>query len=190
METHLDGLSPSQTIGPFFHGFLQVDGRVAGPDARGERIALWIRLSDADREPMADAMVEVWQADAEGRYPHPADPRGADADPEVRGHGRLAADGEGVCVFETVRPGRVPGPEGRLQAPHVLVSVFARGILNRVATRVYFEGDPANDDDPVLKCVPEERRHTLLARRSEVDPTVWRIEIRLSGEGETVFFDV
>ena len=188
METRFDGLTPSQTIGPFFHGFLAVDGRLAGPGVRGERITLSIRVLDGDGEPVADGMVEIWQADAEGRYPHPDDPRHAGADPAFRGSGRLAADAEGVCRFETVYPGRVPAPGGGEQAPHVLVSLFARGILERIATRVYFAGDPANAEDPVLASVPEHRRQTLLARRT--DASTWSIEIRLSGAEETVFFDV
>ena len=190
MEFHFDGLSPSQTVGPFFHGFLRVDGRVAGPDARGEHIVLSIRVIDGDGEPVKDGMVEIWQADAQGIYPHAADPRGANADPAFRGHGRVAGDADGVHRFDTVRPGRVMGPDGTLQAPHVLVSIFARGILNRIATRIYFDGDPANAEDAVLGLVPEHRRHTLLARPDPSDVSVWAIEIRLSGEGETVFFDV
>ena len=190
MELHFDGPTPSQTVGPFFHGFLPVDGRVAGPAARGDRITLILRLLDADGEPVSDGMIEIWQADSAGIYPHPEDARAADAAPDVRGAGRLETDEDGVCAFETVRPGRVPGPGGSLQAPHVMVSIFARGILNRIATRVYFDGDPANAEDPVLALVPESRRATLVAHPEPSAPSVWRVEIRLGGEGETVFFDV
>jgi protocatechuate 3,4-dioxygenase, alpha subunit len=190
MESNADGLTPSQTIGPFFHGFLPVDGRLAGPDAQGERIGLSLRVLDEDAEPVSDAMVEVWQADAAGRYAHPDDAREGEPDPEFRGYGRLATDTDGVCVFETVRPGRVPGLNGAPQAPHVAVTILARGLLYWLATRVYFEGDPANEEDPVLASLPEHRRHTLLARPHPGAPAVWSLEIRLRGEDETVFFDV
>lgn len=190
METNADGLIPSQTIGPFFHGFLSIDGRLAGPAAKGERIALSIRVVDEDGEPVTDALVELWQADATGKYDHPDDPQEREPDPDFRGYGRLATDSNGVCVFETVRPGRVPGPNGSLQAPHVAVSILARGLLNRLATRVYFAGDPANREDAILVRIPDHRRNTLLARPQPGTPSAWSVEIRLCGEGETVFFDI
>jgi protocatechuate 3,4-dioxygenase, alpha subunit len=190
METNADGLSPSQTIGPFFHGFLPVDGRLAGPEAKGERIALSIRVVDGDGEPVSDAMVEIWQADAAGKYDHPDDPQEREPDPHFRGYGRLATDSDGVCVFETVRPGRVPGPNGTLQAPHVAVSILGRGLLYRLATRVYLASEAANQEDAVLASVPEHRRGTLLAQPHPGAPSVWSLEVRLSGESETVFFDV
>jgi protocatechuate 3,4-dioxygenase, alpha subunit len=190
METNADGLTPSQTIGPFFHGFLPVDGRLAGPAAKGERIALSIRVVDGDGGPVTDALVELWQADASGKYDHPADAQEQEPDPDFRGYGRLATDSSGSCAFETVLPGRVPGLNGALQAPHVAVSILARGLLNRLATRVYFEGDDANREDPVLASIAEHRRATLFARPQPGTPVVWSIEIRLCGERETVFFDV
>ncbi len=185
--------SPSQTIGPFFHFALTADealGRLAGPSARGERIRLACRVLDGDGAPVDDAMIELWQADAGGKYNHPDDAQDKAPDPAFRGFGRLSTNEDGVCVFETVRPGRVPGCGGTLQAPHVNVSVFARGLLNRLVTRLYFAGDAANEDDPVLALVSEDRRHTLMAHPEAGHRDLWNFEIHLCGERETVFFDV
>src|SRR5262249_49755741 len=138
-------IAPSQTIGPFFHFALTRDaarGRVARPGARGERILVRLRLLDGDGIPVTDAMLELWQADASGKYHHPADGEGSDPDPAFYGFGRLATDEEGVCLFETIRPGRVTDASGR-QASHINVSIFARGLLDRLCTRLYFAGDPA-----------------------------------------------
>ncbi len=184
--------SPSQTIGPFFHFALTTDpaqGRLAEAAAKGEHIRLACRVLDGDGALVDDAMIELWQADAGGNYNHPDDTDKA-ADPAFRGFGRLATNPEGACVFETVRPGRVPGGGGKLQAPHVNVSIFARGLLNRLATRIYFADDPANAQDPVLALAPEDRRDTLMAHPDPERRGVWNFDIRLSGERETVFFDV
>ena len=145
---------------------------------------------DGEGAPIPDAMIEIWQADAEGKYNHPADWQEKVADVECSGFGRLATDENGMCVFETVRPGRVAGNDGGLQAPHLEISVFARGVLNRLVTRAYFEGDPANLEDPILALVPAERRATLMAHADSRNAGDWRFEIRLCGEDETVFFDV
>jgi protocatechuate 3,4-dioxygenase alpha subunit len=172
---------PSQTVGPFFHFGLTADralGRVAGPEVRGERIRLRFTLLDGDGSPVPDGMIELWQADAEGRY---------QSDGTFCGFGRLATDAEGRCTFETVRPGRVADGHG-LQAAHINVSVFARGLSARLCTRVYFDGDTGLADDYVLALVPEWRRSTLLARCEGAG--LWGFEIRLQGERETVFFDV
>ena len=184
--------APSQTIGPFFHFALTPDaalGRIACPGARGERIRVRFRLLDGDGKPVTDAMVELWQADASGRYHHPADGEATDPDPAFCGFGRLPTDGDGVCVFETIRPGRVSDATGR-QASHINVSIFARGLLDRLCTRLYFAGDPALAEDPVLALVPEGRRHTLIARRDADDQGRWNLDVRLQGEEETVFFDI
>jgi protocatechuate 3,4-dioxygenase alpha subunit len=135
-------------------------------------------------------MIELWQANAAGKYNHPEDPQPTAADPDCSGFGRLGTDRDGVCVFETIKPGRVPGNDGALQAPHLNVSVFARGVLKRLATRIYFAGDPANVEDPVLALVPAERRATLMARPDPSHPTDWGMDVHLSGECETVFFDI
>jgi protocatechuate 3,4-dioxygenase alpha subunit len=178
----------SQTVGPFFNFGLTANpklGIVAGPDIPGERIRLTFRVIDGDGAPApGDAMIEIWQADAAGRYTDPLDAAGP-----FHGFGRLETDFDGRCTFETIRPGSVAAPGG-LQAPHFNVLVFARGLLRHLHTRVYFEGDPANDADPVLGLIPEGRRATLLARRTGSGLTDWLFDIVLQGESETVFFDV
>ena len=155
-------LTPSQTIGPFFHFALTPDagtGCMAGPEVAGERIRLACRVWDGEQAPVTDAMIELWQAD-------------------IGGFGRLATDEHGVCVFESVR------------SPHVNVSIFARGLVDRLVTRIYFAGDPRNLCDPGLALVPADRRHTLLAHADAAQPGLWHFEIHLRGEGETVFFDL
>jgi protocatechuate 3,4-dioxygenase alpha subunit len=145
---------------------------------------------DGDGAPVSDAMIELWQANTQGKYNHPDDAQPKAADPQCSGFGRLGTDRDGVCVFETIKPGRVPGNDAAVQAPHLNVSLFARGVLKRLATRLYFEGDPANSEDPILALVPPERRATLMARPDPSHPTDWRMDVRLSGECETVFFDI
>jgi protocatechuate 3,4-dioxygenase, alpha subunit len=183
----------SQTVGPFFHlGCTRTHSVscLATQQAKGERVWLTCRVLDGDSVPVSDAMLELWQANAEGKYIHPDDPQDKPADPHCSGFGRLASDEQGSSVFETVRPGAVPGPDGTMQAPHINVSVFARGIQKRLATRIYFFGDPANVNDAVLALVPEERRATLMAQPDPQNVGSWNFTIRLCGENETVFFDV
>lgn len=175
--------TPSQTIGPFFHFCLTADttlGCLAGPRAKGERIRLACHIVDGDGVPMDDAMIEIWQADADGNY-NPA------SDSSFRGFGRLCTDKDGVCVFETVKPGPVPGAP---QASHINVLIFARGLLKQLVTRIYFAGEAANRNDPILALAPEDRRTTLLAHPDGREPGHWTFEIRLCRECETVFFDV
>ena len=182
----------SQTVGPFFNFGLTANPRlgvITGDAAEGERLRLEIRVTDGDGSPTpGDCMIELWQADAAGRYAHPRDPRCAQAG--FHGFGRLETDMNGCCVFEIVKPGRVAGPENSCQAPHVNVIVFARGLLQHLHTRIYFSGELSNAEDPVLALVPGERRATLLARPVDGDSASWRFDIRLQGAGETVFFDV
>ncbi len=182
----------SQTVGPFFNFALTTDlslGTLAREGVEGERIRLKLRVVDGEGAPAAsDAMIELWQADSLGRYAHAADPRAGEADKNFYGFGRLETDSGGVCVFETVKPGRVPDGRGGMQAPHINVTVFARGLLKQLYTRLYFDGDPANSGDAVLALVPQDRLATLLARPCA--PDTWFIEIRLQGDAETVFFDV
>jgi protocatechuate 3,4-dioxygenase alpha subunit len=135
-------------------------------------------------------MVEIWQADAQGKYNHPDDHQETLPDPACRGFGRLGTDESGSCRFETIKPGRVPGTGGKDQAPHLNLAVFARGMLKQLYTRVYFAGDASNGDDPVLALVPQDRRASLMAQPDPSRPGVWTFEIRLQGERETVFFDV
>lgn len=184
------GPSPSQTVGPFFHIGLawKFDAEIAPAGVAGERVEIEGRVLDGDGRPVPDAMLELWQADAEGRYPHPEDPRGGDVDPRFRGFGRVATDANGAFRIATVKPGRVPGPGGRLQAPHLVCVVFMRGLLRHLVTRVYFPGDAANREDPVLALVEPGRRATLVARPGAA-PGRLAWDVVLQGAGETVFFD-
>lgn len=185
--------TPSQTVGPYFH--LGLTGprsvaRLAGAATKGERVALTFRVFDGNGEPLNDSMIELWQANAAGKYRHPDDPRPEAIDDDFWGFGRAGTEEDGSCQFETIKPGRVPGPGGVLQAPHINVTVFARGLLKHLFTRVYFAGDPANAEDPILALVPEERRPTLLLQPDPACAGHWLFEVHLQGEQETVFFDV
>jgi protocatechuate 3,4-dioxygenase, alpha subunit len=185
--------TPSQTVGPYLHlGLtdLRSVACVAGKATSGQRIHLTYRVLDGEDVPVPDAMIELWQADADGRYNNSEQETRATSAVGFCGYGRLATAEDGSCTFETVKPGRVPYVDGSLQAPHINVSVLGRGILKRLSTRTYFAGDPANAEDPVLALVPESRRSTLLALPDGDRPDSWIVEIRLRGEGETVFFDV
>ena len=180
-------LTPSQTVGPYYSiGLTWPDGPYVVPE--GTPGAIWIRgcVFDGNGEPVPDALVEGWQADPEGRFNHPDDPRGRS---DFRGFARAPTDREGRFGILTLKPGPVPGPDGTMQAPHVDLSVFARGLLNRVVTRVYFgDEEEANAADPILQSVPEERRSTLIATPAPADG--YRFDVRLQGEDETVFFAV
>jgi protocatechuate 3,4-dioxygenase alpha subunit len=186
--------SASQTVGPFFNFGLTTNhalGIMAPDGAEGEHITLIFRIIDGDGLPTpGDSMIELWQADSQGRYHHPADSRSADADKNFCGFGRLETDANGVCIFETVKPGLVPNPGGNAQAPHINVTLFGRGLGKPLRTRVYFAAEPANADDPVLSLIPADRRETLLAKPVAGQPNAWAIEIHLQGKAETVFFDV
>jgi protocatechuate 3,4-dioxygenase alpha subunit len=145
-------------------------------------------VRDGAGDPLPDALIEVWQANAAGKYAHPVDEQTAPIDPACDGFGRVATDELGRFEFSTVIPGRVPGPNGSLQAPHLAIGLLARGLLTRLVTRLYFDDAPANAEDAVLALVPAGRRSTLLAKR-EADGR-YRFDIVLQGAGETVFFDV
>jgi len=184
--------TPSQTVGPFFHlGCTQHRsiGSLVAASTQGERIQLTCCVLDGDGVPVNDAMIEIWQANAEGKYNHPEDTQDKSADPSFRGFGRLATNDNGECTFQTIKPGRV-ATNGKLQAAHINVSVFARGLLNRLVTRIYFAGDPAVEQDNVFKLAPDDRRDTLLAYQKNDRPNEWQFEIHLCGERETVFFDI
>jgi protocatechuate 3,4-dioxygenase alpha subunit len=189
------GITPSQTVGPFFHfsltptdhGFRGIAGdNLVTPDAVGAPIRVAGQLIDGAGNPVPDAMIEIWQADGAGRYAG-SEPG---ANTGFKGFGRAATSKEGVFGFTTVKPGAVPGPGGRLQAPHINVGVFARGMLKRLFTRIYFEGEPGNASDAILALVPAERRATLLARNDGIGDglPLFVFDIRLQGDGETVFF--
>ena len=186
----------SQTAGPFFHDCLmRADAcrdALAGPDAVGPRIRVEGRVLDGDGAGVPDAVLELWQANAFGRYDHPADQRDLPLDPALTGYGRVATDADGRYCFSTVKPGAVPFEGGREQAPHINVAVLGRGLLNHLYTRLYFDDEPATADDPVLRHVPAERRATLVARRAGADAdgtAVYRFDVALQGADETVFFD-
>jgi protocatechuate 3,4-dioxygenase alpha subunit len=180
----------SQTAGPFLHLGLTSVGCPAGEHARGERVHLCCRITDGDGMPVPDAVIEIWHANNLGKYQHPEDTQQKPADPDCFGFGRLPVGEDGSCLFQTIKPGSVPGPGNSLQAPHLNLSIFARGLLKRLVTRIYFAGDVGLAEDPILALVPQARRETLLALPDPVRPAVWLFEIRLSGRNETVFFDI
>lgn len=194
--------TPSQTVGPFFAHALTPEryGRKGIADnvlvqrgTQGERICIAGQVWDGEQVPIPDALVEIWQANAAGRYAHPADTQDdVPVDPDFKGFGRAGTDDEGAFRFQTIKPGRVAGRGGAMQAPHLNVTVFARGLLTHAYTRLYFEDETeANAEDPVLGGVPEARRATLMARRSEgADGVTYRFDIHMQGDKETVFFDI
>ena len=194
------GLTPSQTVGPWFaYGLTPnkkydwtdlVISNLITPDAAGERIRVEGRVTDADGVPVNDAMIEIWQADSQGRYASPRDDRSL-PNASFKGFGRSGTDEKGAFRFDTIKPGSVPGPDGKAQAPHILVAFFSRGLLTHLYTRIYFSDEAGNAADPVLSLVPADRRATLVAKReANGTPPVYRFDIRIAGEGETVFFDV
>jgi protocatechuate 3,4-dioxygenase, alpha subunit len=182
--------SPSQTVGPYLHIGLDTEPRhgvMIGPDTPGERLRLRVRVLDGVGAPLPDALIELWQADASGRYVDAADHPNPDPGEAFRGWGRRPTGKDGWCEFETIRPGVTTAPDGGRQAPHINVCLFARGMLRHIFTRFYFADDPMLAGDPVLSLVPEARRGTLIARQAD---GAWAFVIRLQGDGETVFFDL
>jgi protocatechuate 3,4-dioxygenase alpha subunit len=189
--------TPSQTVGPFLHvglvpaayGVREVFGAaVAEAGMPGTHIRIEGCIYDGEGNICPDAMVEIWQADHQGRYAHPADGRPLTAN-SFRGFGRCATSKDGTFAFRTIKPGSVPGPGGTTQAPHINVGIFSRGLLKRLFTRIYFDGDAANAADPILALVPAGRRATLMARPDPASPGLYRFNIHLQGDNETVFFD-
>jgi protocatechuate 3,4-dioxygenase alpha subunit len=162
------------------------------PATVGERIAIEGSVHDGLGQPIGDALIELWQANAHGRYAHALDTSERELDPTFRGYGRAATDATGGFGFRTVRPGAVVGPGGAMQAPHLNLVLGARGMPRHAFTRVYFAGDARLEQDPVLLLVPERRRPTLIAQPSgqRDGAPVYRFDIHLQGENETVFFEL
>ena len=190
------GITPSQTIGPFLAiGLPWPDGPSVVPPGTPGTIEITGKVFDGAGAPVPDALVETWQADPDSRFDHPDDPRGA-VPPAVagfRGFGRSATDADGYYRISTLRPGALPCPDGGTEAPHLDVSVFARGLLDRVVTRIYFPDEQdANAADPVLAAIADPvRRRTLIAVADSARPaSAFRFDIWLQGEHETLFFDV
>lgn len=192
-----DGITPSQTVGPYFKYGLTPNGEyewndaftgnLLTPDVSGERIRVEGKVYDGDGAVVVDCMLEIWQADTQGRFSDPQDKR-ALPNSSFKGFGRCGTDKTGGYAFDTIKPGPVPDPDGKPQAPHILLAVFARGVLLHLYTRIYFDGEASNADDPVLAQVPADRRGTLTARKGA--GSVYTFDIHLQGENETVFFDV
>ena len=181
--------STSQTIGPYLRiglEWLQIED-LAPPGVAGERVRIEGRVIDADGKPVNDAAIEIWQSNSHGKYAIPQDPQDKPVETAFRGYGRSLTDDAGAFRFRTIKPGRAPGPGGKLQAPHIVVTIFMRGLLKQLLTRIYFPDDPANADDPILSQVPAERRATLIARKRGDGALEWNVV--LQGKGETVFFD-
>jgi protocatechuate 3,4-dioxygenase alpha subunit len=201
-------ITPSQTVGPFFayglaphsrcdwqpsdtYDWKQTAGsNLVTPDATGTRIRIEGRITDGDGIGINDAMIEIWQADAQGRYAAQRDTR-ARPNTQFKGFGRSATDKNGEFSFDTVKPGSVLGPEGKPQAPHIVVCIYSRGMLRQLYTRLYFSDESSNSSDPILALVPGDRRDTLIAhKQSHEGHNVYRFDIRVQGGGETVFFDI
>ena len=183
-------LTPSQTVGPFHHIELPLatGGQMVAPETSGA-IRITGQVLDGAGAPVDDALLEIWQAAPSGRYAHPADERDLALLEGFTGFGRVATGDGGAYEVWTVKPGPVPGPGGSTQAPHLLLTVMARGLLDRVVTRMYFPDEAAaNGADPILALVPVERRGTLVAEAGE--GASYRFDIRLQGDRETVFFDI
>jgi len=184
-------LTASQTVGPFVaisFGPSQVED-LALPGVSGTRTVIRGRVLDGDGKPVTDAVVETWQANAHGKYAHPDDAQEKLVEEKFRGFGRVLTNDDGAFQLATIKPGCVPGPGGVLQAPHVVVVIFMRGLLKHLVTRIYFPDEPANTNDPVLQLVPPGRRATLIAKKAAGAESTLEWNVRLQGEDETVFFD-
>ena len=192
-----DGVTPSQTVGPYFAYGLAPNGKyewndaftgnLVTPDTSGDRIRVAGVVYDGDGAPIVDCMLEIWQADAQGRFSDPQDKR-AQPNNSFKGFGRVGTDGRGCFAFDTIKPGVVADPDGKPQAPHIVLAVFARGMLLHLYTRIYFEDEAANAADPVLALVPADRRATLIAKRT--GNGAYTFDVHMQGDKETVFFDV
>lgn len=182
----------SQTVGPYFKiglEWLNRDNLVC-EGVSGERVTIQGRVVDGDGAAVPDAILEIWQANAHGKYNHPEDTQDKPLEPGFKGYGRVATNAAGAFRFTTIKPGPVPGPDGKEQAPHLIVSVFMRGVLRRTITRIYFPDEPHNAADFILNLVEPARRATLIARKAAGDPGTLEWNVVLQGPDETVFFDL
>jgi protocatechuate 3,4-dioxygenase alpha subunit len=182
----------SQTVGPFFTiglTWLNKDD-LAHPEISGARVTIAGRVLDGDGQPVPDAMLEVWQANGQGKYLHPEDTQDKPLTPGFNGFGRIPTDANGTFHFTTIKPGPVPGPDGKQQAPHIVVSVFMRGLLRRLVTRIYFPDEAANGGDFILNLVEPTRRGTLVAKNATGQSGTLEWNVILQGQDETVFFDI
>jgi len=182
----------SQTVGPYFKiglQWLNCDS-LAGEGISGERVTIQGCVLDGDGLGVPDAVVEVWQANAHGKYAHPEDTQDKPLQAGFRGYGRIPTNQHGVFRFATIKPGPVPGPNGKDQAPHLVISVFMRGLLKRLVTRMYFPNDPRNAEDLILNLVEADRRPTLIAKPAAGGSSALDWNVVLQGEDETVFFDI
>ncbi len=181
-----------QTVGPFFKiGLHWLDQTNLAPEGiSGERVIIQGRVLDGDGIPVPDAMLEIWQANAQGKYAHSEDTQPKLLEPGFTGYGRVPMDNEGAFRFTTIKPGPVPGPDEKDQAPHLLVSLVMRGLLIRLVTRIYFPNEPRNSEDYILNLVEPERRSTLIAKPVSGRPGVFEWNVALQGANETVFFEL
>ena len=182
-------LTAAQTVGPFVSiGFEKATVRdVAPAGVAGERVVITGRIVDGDGQPVTDAVIETWQANSYGKYAHPDDAQEKLLEENFKGFGRVLADAQGGFRLTTIKPGTVAGPDGKVQAPHITVVIFMRGLLKHLMTRIYFPDDAANAADAVLNLVPPARRSTLVATRVADGTLQWNVH--LQGPKETVFFD-
>jgi protocatechuate 3,4-dioxygenase alpha subunit len=181
----------SQTVGPFFSIGMgtAIKENLVGAGTSGERVTIEGRVLDGDGIPVPDAILEIWQANSHGKYAHPDDQQDKPVDANFKGYGRIPTDDQGKFRFTTIKPGQVPDLDGKLQAPHIVVSVFARGLLRRLVTRIYFPDDPANAADFALNLIEPSRRETLIAKKIAGASSALQWDVILQGSGETVFFD-
>ncbi|WP_338831711.1 protocatechuate 3,4-dioxygenase subunit alpha [Bradyrhizobium sp. 27S5] len=194
-----DGITPSQTVGPYFKYGLTPNGEYEWNDAftnnlltgdvSGERIRVEGKVYDGAGAVIPDCMLEIWQADGQGRFSDPQDAR-ALPNSSFKGFGRCGTDKSGSYAFDTFKPGVVPDADGKPQAPHVALAVFARGMLLHLYTRIYFDDEAGNAGDSVLALVPADRRATLIAKRNAGAGNTYSFDVHLQGDNETVFFDV
>ena len=181
----------SQTVGPYFSiGLTRLEKvDLVAPGVSGERVTIAGRVLDGDRKPVPDALLEIWLANSHGKYAHPEDDQNKPLEPGFQGYGRIPVDANGKFSFTTVKPGPVPGPNGVPQAPHIAVSVFARGLMRRLVTRIYFPEEAANAGDFVLNLIEPARRGTLIAQKTAGKGGHLEWNVILQGSEETVFFD-